>query len=78
MYWQVFVLKLCLIESVESGKQQGWRGLYTRLLMVTWIQKQQHEYTVFRKRCLRRTEGKNGIDEAQNFVPKCDFQKHRK
>jgi hypothetical protein len=27
---------------------------------------------------LRRTEGKNGIDEAQNLVPKCDFQKHRK
>jgi hypothetical protein len=35
-------------------------------------------YTVFRKRCLRRTEGKNAIEYAQNFVPKCDFRKYRK
>lgn len=78
MYWQLFVLKLCLIERMESGKQQWWRGLYKSFFMVTRVQRQQQECTVFRRWCLRSTEGKKAIDYAQNFVPKYDFQKYRK
>jgi hypothetical protein len=46
--------------------------------MVTWATTQQHGCTVFRRRCLRRIEGKLAIDYAQNFGPKYVFQKYIK
>jgi hypothetical protein len=42
--------------------------------MVTWVSTQQHGCTVFRKRCLRRIEGKLAINYSQKYV----FQEHIK